>query len=257
MHANSKSHQKEIPALFFALRFCTHSPCHDCHAPILPGSGSLRDVQVTSPSLCCTIYPISHLNTSPAAMPLKRKAQISAELQIPCSNATLISRTLFTCLQRCTTMKELIFVNTSVQPESFCAIYLISTEQQIWLCGGAGSEQESAPAAHSSLSSLPKRSKKATATPGNPPVPPAKRVLSKESPKKEEQITKDLWSLGIWDSRGMDFSCVQALLSQTTWFSKFIPPARYHLSMQRDTKPQGTASPAQLDWGAREAPVPD
>lgn len=41
-------------------------------------------------------------------------------------------------------MKELIFVNTSVQPESFCSIYLISTEQQMWLRGWAVSEQESA-----------------------------------------------------------------------------------------------------------------
>lgn len=33
---------------------------------------------------------------------------------------------------------------TSVQPESFCSIYLISTEQQMWLRGWAVSEQESA-----------------------------------------------------------------------------------------------------------------
>lgn len=44
------------------------------------------------------------------------------------------------------------------------------------------SEQESAPAAPSSPSSLPKRSRKATTTPGNPQVPPAESVLSKDSP---------------------------------------------------------------------------
>lgn len=132
-------------------------------------------------------------------------------------------------------MKQMIFINTSVQPDRFCFVHLISVKQENWLRGWALSNLQThqLPGFSCQLQTLdlthfPKRNMKATPlwhvlsgrlhsttclSYGNPAasrqspaaqwVPSADGLTSEDShgvTKKEEQDYE--WPPGIWDFRG-------------------------------------------------------
>lgn len=132
-------------------------------------------------------------------------------------------------------MKQMIFMNTSVQPDRFCFVHLISVKQENWLRGWALSNLQThqLPGFSCQLQTLdlthfPKRNMKATPlwhvlsgrlhsttclSYGNPAasrqspaaqwVPSADGLTSEDShgvTKKEEQDYE--WPPGIWDFRG-------------------------------------------------------
>lgn len=96
-------------------------------------------------------------------------------------------------------MKEPIFVNPSVQPESFCSVYLISTEQQIWPRGWAVSSRSQLQLFTPALSHIPSGAGKATITPGNPQVPPAKCPLQGLTRRSQRRRNRSQKTHGHWE----------------------------------------------------------
>lgn len=226
MHANSQSQQKEIPASFFALRFCTHSSCHDCSDP-----SSLKDVQSPfhKPSYL-TLYRL------PAAVPLKRKAEVSPEFQIPWFPEHT-SPDFSTAWWRSSSLSTLLCNQTAF------VLLILFLQNNKWICSVA-------PAAHSSPSSLPKWSRNPCSHSWQPSGATSTVSCPRthlEQPDKEGQIPKDHWEFEIpkgWVPPTPRHFCPQL------WSSKF----QIQASCPNPGRWRGTLTqeqPAQVSWTQR------
>lgn len=189
-------------------------------------------------------------------------------------------------------MKQIIFINTFVQPDRFCFVHLISVEQQNWSRGWALSNLQTYPAYLASAASFgllislifqrgirkPHHSgmyyqagfTAQLALAMAIPWPRGSLQLHREchqqtaSPlrtyqKKRNGIMNELWPPRIWDFRGN-----LQIFQRPDYFH--VPNYRAlsvqpffteSIWRQRDAQPWGTATTDQLDCGATEPTVPD
>lgn len=194
-------------------------------------------------------------------------------------------------------MKQIIFINTSVQLERFCFVYFISTEQQNWLHGWALRDLHMHPAYLASaarfkllmLFILQSGIRKArlllarvishaysfTAwlvlavatlwTQGNPQTcaliaihkPPHLQGLTESSQKRGTGLWKTYSHWEVEISGGLISPPSRHLCPQLCGSLNSTFLPRSYKKMETDTKPQGTASTDQLDCGARKPIVQD
>lgn len=193
-------------------------------------------------------------------------------------------------------MKQMIFINTFVQPDRFCFVHLISVEQQNWSRGWALSNLQTYPAYLASAASFrllislifqggirkphrsgmyyqagftarlalamaipwPQGSLQPCSECHQQTVSPLRTYT--EQPKKEERDYE--WVMG---TRNLRFQRESSNLPETRLLPRpqlqgSLSSAFFHrayMETERDAQPWGTATTDQLDCGATEPTVPD